>query len=333
MKILLINLNVGSAIEYLGNILHEWIEEIDQFEIYTYKDQTLSYITSKTIKDINPDIIIVNDYFRRIMDSVFYHKLYNKCKIIYILHAWKSLESYAISNDINENYLYKIFINECVDSIICINKMPDKKIINSNINFFNLYPPINPNIFHITTPWENRKKTFFYMGNILPHKLSLEFIQKNNIDIDCYGKIFENNDYIKEFNNNKHLRYCGYVKQDDVPQIMNQYKYYVLPHGEVYEPFNWTLLQAILCGCIPLVCNNRNSNKFDCTWIDWAESLYFGCNSINELISNMYYLDNNINYSQLSEENSINAKNRFDYYNMKNIFKELLLEFSRELHK
>ena len=349
MKVLFVNLHIGSGVEVAGDTYREWIyEAINESITYIEYNKSFDFIKveefSKFLIKENPDIIIVNESFEVIMLPIYFHKLYKNIKIIHILYLWTYLYDYNISHipTIMHNSYY-----ELCDKIFITNYLPLNKSLPSNFNpkkFYNTSQPVNPDKYNIVKKWKNRDKMFCYIGNIIPQKLSLEFIKeikKTSIKIDCYGKIPPldgkwsnyleyNEEYIDNFNSCENLNYMGVLKFEDVEKIFNEYKYFILPTSG-QEPFNQCLLQAIYCGTIPLVVNDRTTKKFDYTWIDWAKGLYLNWNKVNEFIENLINIvDKNPDYSNMSENIRNEAIKKFNYAEYKSEFIRTIKESINE---
>jgi glycosyltransferase involved in cell wall biosynthesis len=167
-------------------------------------------------------------------------------------------------------------------------------------------------------------------------KISESFIRllpsNPDIKIDFYGILNETGflekdciDIIKNSGN-----YFGSQPQETIPDILNQYKYFVLPHGRMPEIFNITLLQAINCGTIPLLMNDRNSD-FDYTWADWANEFVIPFNKENYMLSAMRQLqEENHDYTYLSKDISSNIQDKFSYWKFKNAFHNLVKGYINE---
>ncbi len=330
-KILYFNFNVGSAIEQSGNIFSDWIGEITK-NIYTIKNQNRPVSIIDDIININPNIIILNEYFENSAQPTFYYKKFNHVRILHIEHIWKRFLCNDTGSDTikNDSHFRKKYYQN-IDNIFCINQMPNIKH-NISTPIRNFYYPTNPNMFNISIPWSERTKDFLYIGNILPHKLSEEFIDKisnTDIVIDCVGKKFQNKfpEYTDKISNSKNFNILDTIPFENVASVMNQYKYFIMPHNG-YEPFNWTLLQCIFCGTIPLIINDSNSKEFDSTWIDWAQGLYFGTNTVDEMIDNMIeLLSKSPDFSENSEFISNTAQKKFDYDAFKNMFQSTIKSY------
>jgi glycosyltransferase involved in cell wall biosynthesis len=228
--------------------------------------------------------------------------------------------------------MYKLRLLDFADNIICVNypkmefmKVPDhikKKI-------YPAYMPMNPEIYYPKIPWNDRKKLFMYLGNILHHKMSKEFLQKvqaTDISIDCYGKLSSNQEYADLFNSCKNVVNKGYVEQSKVADVMNEYKFFVMPHDGP-EPFNIAVLQAMMCGTIPLVVNDQ-TKKFS-TWFEWAKDLYYGNNTVDEFLDNLTRINKDIDISNAEEiSNRISnlSMERFNYQKMKKDVQSIIVK-------
>ena len=323
MKVFYAHFNVGSGIEYVGDVFLSWIEEINGIDIFIQKEQEHSETIYSKIKEFMPDVIITNESYEKIrIPACKFKKEYPKTKIIYMCHAWINLTSNEIPNE------YQEFIRQC-DKIFCLNYIPKDKLEKLS-NIENYVHPINPNEYKIIIPWNKREKMFVYLGNILPHKFSKEFIEllsKSNIKIDCYGRRdFPTDDvsveYYQLFENCKNITYKGLVNQKDVASILNTYKYFVMPH-DGQEPFNISLLQAIFCGTIPLISNDLNSKKYNPNWLHWAEGLYYSCNTAVELVTNLELISKE-DKEETSNGISSFSMAKFNYEEFKKVFSDYL---------
>jgi glycosyltransferase involved in cell wall biosynthesis len=351
-RILYFNLNVGSAIQHAGNIFGSWIKETltqngVEFEFKEIADQDQSYTLFESIISFKPDIIILNERYQKTYEStLYYKKAFPETKIFYIQHVWNDLNLLTMNIDkipeergVYDKIKYREFMNNNVDYIFNINYKPDgnfDKWPTIKHKIFNFSYPTDPEVWKVTTPWKDRPGKFVYVGNIVPHKMSKEFVKKikdTNISIDCYGRNEwdlnqhpEFKEYLQDVKETPNLVLKGLQPQSEIPNIYNKYKYFVLPH-DGYEPFNWALLQAISCGTVPLVVNDRVNGKFDPTWIDWAEGLYLGTDTVDQLIENLNIIntDETIDMSDTSSLISDAAHKKFNYAAMKSKFSELLM--------
>ena len=345
-KILFVNIDVGSGIWSVGETYKQWIKEAiyETPVIYTEFNRKVSiedfsYYLSKE----KPDIVVVNESFERTLIPIYFYKLYKGLKIVHILHLWQYL--FFFEDQPKSSAMHTSYIKSC-DKVFITNLLPHYITLPDNFDinkFYNTVHPVDPDVFKITKPWNERKKLFCYIGNIFPHKLSLGFIEKiksTTIQIDCYGKFQEMNEirrkcgynekYIEKFKTCKNLKYIGVVPQQEVPKIFNQYKYFILPH-DGHEPFNLCLLQAIYSGTIPLVVNDRTTDKYDYKWIDWARYLYFGTNKVDDFISNLKgIVEENPDYSEMSFEMREEAIKRFKYSEFKKEFIETVRKLVNE---
>jgi len=74
-------------------------------------------------------------------------------------------------------------------------------------------------------------------------------ISKTNYTLDIYGQGELKEDLINYAkNSNANVNFKGVVKNKELPNILNMYKYYIL--ASYYEGMPKTLLEAMACGCI-----------------------------------------------------------------------------------
>lgn len=332
-KIFYINLNVGSAIEYAGNIFKEWLYQLPNSQVIEYKYQTLPHHTIETMTNIRPDLIVVNEFHPRIISAVASYKLMcPECRILFICHVWRDL---VVSHDDCPEF-HSYFLNKC-DAVFCLNQMPENKANELPFHLYNYYYPTDPHYFRNIIPFNDRTKEFCYIGNLLPHKFDAAFITAIhdyawNISIDCYGRHFDTLEgycaaemelYNEAIDDCWQISHLGELNQYDVGKTFNEYKYFVLPHNG-YEPFNFTLLQAVFCGTIPLVLNDRESETYDGTWLDWAKGLYLGTGLLDDYAINLAKIHNlKPDMSDLSILITDRAEKRFNYEIMMNEFKEV----------
>jgi glycosyltransferase involved in cell wall biosynthesis len=323
------NPDVGSAIEYMGDTLVSWLKEIGDVHNCKYQTRTSHYV--KFLKDYQPDLIVTNEMYVRIITAANIYKHITGVPYIHVDHVWKRLNCKRTDMAGLLDYEALMECREVADWIFCTNYMPSYEKWHHRVahKISNRYYATNPDVFNIRKPWSDRTKMFGYFGNLLPHKLSNEFLRKiqdTNIVVDCYGRRMEehtdlvitesrNKEYYTIFDSaveSGNINYYGLIDQDKIADVMNEYKYFVMPHcGD--EPFNWVLKQCAYCGTVPLVVNDRNSQQYDGKWIDWATGLYLGCESVN--------------HSVASETVSKIAMDKFSYQE----FKEEFQNKAREL--
>jgi hypothetical protein len=334
-KVFLYNLNVGSGVEYSGNVIAEWCKELP-INFFEYKEQNPPCLSFDPLIEIKPDIIIINDNCPRVVEPPYYFKrCFPKTKVIYLTHGIKELYPPNNISNMYENYdrlLLYIATRDYFDIVVSFGYIKNDNEIPSYLKerFLKGCFPINPENYCVKTPWYNRKKLFCYVGQLNNLKFSLDFLKQlkdyDSIQIDCYGYMI--NSYINEEYQKaikiKQINYKGLLEQEKVPEILNEYKYFILPHGRIKEIFNISLLQSMCCGTIPLVCNDRTAD-FDYTWIDWAHGLYTPHNTEEMLlktITSPTLVEKD--YSYLSNYISKQAKERFDYYKFKNEFQQMM---------
>lgn len=329
-KIFFIGFNVGSGIEYTGKMFLKMLQE--DYDVYEYDMQNPAFLIIEDIIKYKPDIIILNENFTRAIEAAYFYRTMNKrVKIIQILHGWSSINGvYDDDPPQNDSICISHYHYNNADAIFLLNFKPSD--IDWHENFSNKnsliqgYFPVDENEYKITTPW-NERNDFCVVSNIFPLRLTTEFLNevKNypDIKIDCYGKKLEGEykEYYKLFDSIENFNYKGLAEQKDISKILNKYKYLILAHADGSEIFYIALLQASCCGTIPLISNNRLSPKKHYKWIDWAEGLYFGCNTEKELVKNMKnILDTKPDLTSISNIIRKTAVNKFSFNELRKKF-------------
>lgn len=337
IKVLYINPNVGSGIENIGNEILDILKPFTDCNIMEYKYQNPAFIVLPEIIKFNPDVIILNEFYPRILQAMsFYKIMQSKVKLILINHTLSTLKYFPLKCEAEHNKIYgadmivqvnHTIINE-VDLILNLDWKPEIVGIPDIIRrkTTSILFPVDGNKFKINVPWKERKKDFFYFGNVLPHKFSEEFLdtlKDSEIKIDIYGKLSEEPEYIeynKKIMNHPSINYHGWVEPDKVVDIMNEYKFFLSPRGG-HEPFMMTMAEVIMCGCIPLVVNDRRKAESD--WIEHYRGCYVEYQTVDKLIEKMRWyksvdkteVDSTLN--ETSTNNSNEMKKRTDPENIK----------------
>lgn len=342
-KIFYVNPNVGSGIEYAGNVFLGWLQNLSgKYVLINYKYQNPSDVILKDIIKEMPDIIILNESYIQSVRAVLHYKMLKKnVNVLYIMHVWKYLFDIMNNSLVEKNdksYMRELtdqkqFILNSVDDILILNYQPDNIFPNiHNVRIRNGYMPTDPDVYKITCKWEERPKMFLIAGNIIPLKISEEFIRKlskTNVQVDCYGKynldspeeFGATDEYYKLITKCKNINLYGLYPQERMASLFNDYKYIILPHNG-YETFNFTLLQAIYCGTIPLVINDRTTEEYDYTWIDWADEMYIGTNTVEAMIQilNKKRADDEVDRTGFSKKISEYAFKKFNYKDLNKYF-------------
>jgi len=329
-KVFFIGFDVGSGIEYTGKMFLKMLQE--DYDVYEYNMQNPAFLIIEDIIKYEPDIIVLNEHFTRTSEAAYFYRTMNKrVKIIQILHGWSTINNiYDNEPPENDSMCLLHYHYNNADAIFLLNSKPSS--IPWHANFRNEsrliqgYFPVDENEYKIYTPW-NERNDFCVVSNIFPLRLTTKFLNEvkkcPDIKIDCYGKKIEGDyeGYYKLFDSIENFNYKGLAKQKDISGILNKYKYLVLAHDDGGEVFYIALLQAILCGTIPLIANNRLSPKKHYKWIDWADGLYFGCNTEKELVKNMKNLfDKKPDLTLISNFIQKTAINKFSFNELKKKF-------------
>ncbi len=331
-KIAVFNLNVGSAIEYAGDIIISWLKELE-YDVSVYTLQTEPQHTLMWLCELEPDLIVLNEDHHRPLVVTYLYRAMRNVPVIYVDHVWGRIVDWAYSNVHTEaeqilQMWYRMTLDTC-EHIFCLNNKPWHIEWPEHIahKISNRYYPTDDSIFRVQTPWSDRPKMFGYFGNIIPHKLSLEFLEKivvTDLVVDCYGKDCSTNDgYVESFSDAiqaGNINYYGLADQDKMTEIMNEYKYFVMPHYG-YEPFNWVLKQCAHCGTIPLIVNDKNSTKYNGKWVEWADGLYMGCDTVDDFLVNLQKLNTEQpDHSKMSDYISKAVRIQFPYKEFKKEF-------------
>jgi hypothetical protein len=304
-KIYFYNPEVGSGIEKAGNTFLSMLDEYKKEypdNIREYKKQNPCCLLVKDLIEFNPDVIIMNEYYPRLIEACYYYKNFKKdTKIILLNHCYNNLINISMSQklsdtDITINYAFK----ETIDHIINLNYHPKDKPYPSFLKNKTVdeYFTLKDDKWNIKVPFLNRKKDFLYVGNLLPHKFSSEFVDKfskTDMKIDIYGKMFNERKELKVYNNkilkNKNFNYLGYHLPEKMMDIYNKYRFLILPHHG-YEPFSFVVLEALKTGTILLFNENKSDQKRK-DWITWADGLYTKDDTVDKLLRRMekYLID------------------------------------------
>lgn len=341
-KIFFYNLNVGSGIEKIGNII---LEMLDEFNVTEYKMQNPACILISELAKCHPDVIIMNEFYPRLIHTTYFYKaLFPETKVILINHTLSLLQ--ALPLDTNLDDVHPKHIDK--DGKVLINYAFQNKI--DHIINLNWYPydvglpawlerkvehklfPVRDSEFNITTPFRQREKDFLYFGNVLPHKLSLEFLKafaKTDMQLDIYGKMFEERkEYNKVIEGASNINYLGYCPSEKVGEVMNSYRFFISAR-DGHEPFMTAMAEVIMSGMIPLVANDRT--KPNANWIDHYTGCYLEYQTVGDLLEMMgYYLERK-NDSQFiatlemrSYENSVEMTKRTSCEEFKKVLDNLI---------
>lgn len=332
------NLDVGSAIESSGNQIVSWINQVvdnvEEFKLQTHESHFYSFL-----QEHNPKVVVVNSLYPRITTPLYYYRLCNpEVKIILVPRTYPE-----IITDTKIDNIYKFYYNSRLESLL---KLVDYIFIINSCNQSNRIPnwlshkcidccgTNSRNQFHIKKPWDQREKKFIILGSLNPHKVSPEFIdriQSTNVQIDVYGNTKNQPEWFAEkFNSCSNIEYKGELPQEEVNNVLNEYKYYLLPHNG-QEPLCNSLHQAILCGCIPIVFDDYAKDYNGDYWLEFMKEMYFGCDKMEDYINAIEEI-NSSDFQNGIEISEYNRQQYLDKYEgkfereIKSKIKELLYE-------
>ena len=339
MEIFYVNFSVGSGIERTGDRVLKMLENIGH--VTEYKLQNPPTIIIEEIIKAKPDVIVMNEFFTIVIIATsYYNKLYPSVNTILLNHVLSTLKGFPITEDTYQNLnedgalLINHFMNNEVDHIINLNWKPDDDMIPERLErkLIRSIHPVDIEYFCIKVPFADREKDFMYYGNVSEHKLSSEFlnaINGTNIHIDVYGNIIGDDEYTKLVNDNDNINYMGYIKEDELIDTINEYRFFINARSGP-EPFMLTGPESILCGCIPMIYNGTNPDDSD--WLTHMKDVILEYPTLEEMIGKMeLYLtgkhDNGlINVlDETSRNNALIMKERVNPDNLEKILRKLIL--------
>jgi organic radical activating enzyme len=297
-RIYFYNLSVGSGIERAGNtflgMLNDYKKKHPE-NIREYKHQNPSSILVDDLINFNPEVIIMNEYYPRLIEACYYYKKFKQgTKIILLNHCYNNLTAPSIFRESSDAEItVNRALKEAIDYIINLNYHPEDKLYPSFLKskVIDMYFTLKDDTWNIKIPFLERKKDFLYAGNLLPHKFSPLFVNefsKTDMKIDIYGKMFKERKDLENYNNkilaSSNFNYLGYVSPEKMPKIYNNYKFLILPHNG-YEPFSFVVLEALKTGMIILFNDSKTGQRGK--WISWADGLYIEDDTIAKLLARM----------------------------------------------
>ena len=280
-NILVVNRNNGAGVEFEGNLFIEILQRtigIDNIDIYSSQCRN---VLSKF--DFTPyDLIILNDI------DIDKYKEYDNLNIpiININFGGTGNRSKAIDIVIDINMLYTSYYER---------------------DMWNYYPInfISGNIWNDYTRWEERSDDILYVSRLSKEKVTPEFlnyIRGLGKTIDFYGLITDK----KYYEQNKDvINYKGYVNHKELVKVYNQYKSIYLYSAT--ECLSMTLREAILCGAVPIVYDDKNYTKPIENYIfkhqgiiPYQEEMGDIIEDIHDYIElNRYYLENYFSFDKM----------------------------------
>jgi len=323
LRIFYFNLGVGSGIEKTGNVIKDLLPEED--EIYEYRYQNPPCLIIHELVNFKPDVILMNEFFPRVCVASYYYKVTNpEVKIILCNHCFDILlgapsrNISGISHDVS--ITIDRFFRDYVDYIINLNCKMNRLIPSIDRKTFYHYHPIS-DVYKVTKRWSDRDKNFVYFGSIVEHKIDPEFLVllgNTKISLDIIGRESKSdliNSIIDKYDN---LRYIGFVDEEDLPNTLNEYKWYVSPHNG-REPFNLSLAESMRCGVIPITTAKGE-------WFSWAREESVCVDSYEDMIDFMNKIDciDDRYYSEFSKNMSESIIKKTNTRNFTDLLEELI---------
>lgn len=170
--------------------------------------------------------------------------------------------------------LIKIWIAKCIESfaynfcdLAFVSSSYDKDYVVNNFNIESKKIRVVPNFVDIEIfkplSLEKFKNRMIFIGRLNKQKNLFNLIDaasmaKINLDIYGYGELRESLELHARSKSIK-INFMGTVSNDELPQILSQYQYYVLP--SLYEGLPKTLIEAMACGLLCIGTNVQGINE------------------------------------------------------------------------
>lgn len=297
----------GSGVETSGHTMLSMLDDYSSEhpdKVVTDAEQNPPCFVIDRILACMPDIIIINELYHRLMiPAYFYKKMKPDTKLILLNHCAMNLTRQSPhagwKKEVNTDD--RILMEKCIHQelahIINLNYHPPDTPYSNKITapISDMLFPLRDS-FKITKPWSERPGDFFYYGGILPQKLSEEFvdlISKTKMRISVYGRFIKKLEaapsyvrYKEKILSSENIDFKGYIPDGKLVETVNNYRFFVTPH-QGSEPFMLTLAEAIRCGCIALVTNQRTMPTDN--WVDWAKGCYLEYPDTNMLLDKMWH--------------------------------------------
>ena len=323
------NKDFGSNAPY-DNVEYDTLTQYKNYNvIYLSKINLATF--SKTIEEIDPDIIYLNSIFSTFSRLAQIYSLKNKFRIPIILAPRGELQENALAIKVFKKKVYlgiykllkipkhihfhatdpiehkrikELFSTDDIVTISNIPKIIDKKALSKEVNELKL----------------------LYISRIMSSKnllLALNILSmcKHTIEYDIYGPV-EDTAYweecqkmIAKLPNNIIIAYKGILKPSEVSNTMKKYHALLLP--TVTENFGHVIVEAMQSGLVPIISNNTpwlDLEKHHAGWdIDLANKDLFiqAIDTLHEMNDKIYsnmshntieYIDKKLNIGQLKEK-------------------------------
>jgi glycosyltransferase involved in cell wall biosynthesis len=158
------------------------------------------------------------------------------------------------------DWLKKIWVNNAT-AVIAISEAVKKDSCKKAIVIGN---PYRSNLFKANTDSTLSSKDFIFLGRLvsdkgadmcieLIHRLKENFGQECSLSIVGYGPEMEKLEYMsKKYNLEKNINFCGFLKGENLANILNQHRFLLVP-SRWAEPFGNVALEGMASGCIAIV--------------------------------------------------------------------------------
>jgi glycosyltransferase involved in cell wall biosynthesis len=160
------------------------------------------------------------------------------------------------------DWLKKLWVNNAT-AVIAISEAVKKDSCKKAIVIGN---PYRSDLFKSNNDNVVRDKNFLFLGRLvsdkgadmcieLVHQLKEKYGQEYSLSIVGDGcEIGALQNMSKKYKLEKNINFCGFLKGEDLVNILNQHRFLLVP-SRWEEPFGNVVLEGMACGCIPIVSN------------------------------------------------------------------------------
>ena len=190
-----------------------------------------------------------------------------------------------------------------VSNLYSVSSKSDYKFITENYSFKNkeklIYRPNWVSQTDFLYDINNRERDFFTVGRLENQKnylFLIETISNLNLNLDIFGKGSLKNLLQKAADNaTSSINFYDHLDHLTLKEIMKKYKFFILPSK--FEGNPKVLLEAMSCGCIPIVSNIPNHSEII---LNDYNGFLFDLDNKNSLLESI-----NLEYLSLNSFNTI----------------------------
>jgi len=190
---------------------------------------------------------------------------------------------------------------------------------------------VDLSIFKPIKQEDSKRFNLCCLGNIVENKNQAQIIEAlnelpDNVHLNLYGKEDENyrftlNNLVAKYSLQNRVHFLGYIKNQEIPNIMSHQKLFVLASKKEGLPVS--ILEALACG-IPVLSSNSGGGS---SYILDTENSGFIFTSTKDLVEKIkLMMINKELYKRLSLNAVANVKERFSLQKEINAYKDLYLK-------